>query len=565
MATTNPLYAGIQYNHSNNRTHTTSEGYTNTEDLQETPELAPYTSGEVQEYYNLNPGMYQVRIDGTLYGLLIHDTLSGADRLVIEAKDRAYTVIGTVRHKLFLYRMHEGQIVQSKGHVLKHSVNDFIELLVMEGTTRVTHDFAGVSMEHPSKMEFTSIINIRIAKEDDTYEDYLFNMKNYLKSIDIGDYRVCDKIYLEANKNKALFIFKVGRLVLTGFEGFETVVDYSNDDVMVIKYLTTNVKLNSKIICSHIPTMDWEDMINPDIVSYGICAGISDETQGFWIKVPRADYPDLDSFRKELIRWHRMTSEELTQIRNDEYNNDVQKAVLQGYDVSFVRRHLYANTPVMLSYELNTVLYKHLTLDNYNINTYFNRCWIMVYPYQPATRGILQYIDGIFGLVPKDGIIKSFEEQNVESGDIAYRDQILRENDPIYDIGYKLPEREQAEFIPDVLQADAYDMGNFTVGVVPRDGIIPLEAEQALDSGNPSAYARILEENDILRGNDITRFTREYREPYVKQQHCQEHDTVDENQTGHNVARTEFQFQFVNESHYQVNLMWLSLRSLCFQ
>ena len=58
-------------------------------------------------------------------------------------------------------------------------------------------------------------------------------------------------------------------------------------------------------------------------------------------------------------------------------------------------------------------------------------------------------------------------------------------------------------------------MGNFTVGVVPRDGIIPLEAEQALDSGNPSAYARILEENDILRGNDITRFTREYREPYM--------------------------------------------------
>ncbi len=489
MSDINQLFSGVQLIHKNNHTYTTREGYANPDDVAELPELE--WNGEGSSYYNLNPGLYKININGTTYAIMIHDTLSGSNRLVIDNLNHAYIILGLHTHMVYLYELHDYQIIESLGCVLPDTVNDYLDLFVVDGVTRCKAGNS-VSMRHPGLLEFISMMNIAISTEQ-FKDEYLFNMKNYLKSIDLDENnRVCDTMYLEAARNRALFVFRTARLILTGHEKYTKVEEYSTNKVNVFKYDNTLCKASGLIRCSHLPTIAWEEMIDTSYIDEGICISPEGVDRAIYFKVPVAEFATLDDFINEVKYWY-MTDTEKARAR--EY--DRVKARQDNLDAEaepIIYKTIYA-CPVSICYELEHTTYKQLTLDDYKINTYFNKTWIVVNPYKSIDDNFaLEALDNIIGLVPRDNVIKTVAEQLMESGNLDKYEDILRENIKYSHLLVKNSVNASATFPID----------NTTVAVVPNNGVIKSMAEQLEESGYPSAYARILAENIILRNLVVT-------------------------------------------------------------
>ena len=269
----NQLFSGVQLNHRNNHTYITHEGYALSDYIPELPELI--YQGDNSEYYNLNPGLYTIIINGTRYALMIHDALSGANRLIIRNIKDAFVLLGLHKHQVILYKLNTDPIIENFGYIMNHSVNDYLSLFIIDGITRQKTVNREVSMLYPCKLEFISMMNISIYSENRDgsspsfkKDDYLFNMKNYLKGIDLGlRGKVCDTMYLDAAINRALFIFKTARLVLTGHEAYEKVPELSNESVSVFRYSNTLCKPGGLVISSHLPSIKWEQMIDRSYTS----------------------------------------------------------------------------------------------------------------------------------------------------------------------------------------------------------------------------------------------------------------------------------------------------------
>ena len=491
------LFSGVQLIHKNNHTHTTREGYALPEDIDNMIEL-PW-NGEGSEYHNLNPGLYKINIDGTQYSIMMHDTLSGENRLIIKSVNNAYTLIGLKPHKVYLYKLNQAPIIDRLGYRVPYSVNDAFDLFVVDGVTRCKAGNS-VSMRWPGELEFISMMNIRVSTSEDEYDDYLFNMKNYLKSIDLDkDHKVHDTMYLERAVNRATFIFRTARLVLTGREPFETVTEYSNGYVNVFRYANPLIKPSGLVKCSHLPTIDWEDMINTNYINEGICLSPDGVDPAIYFKLPVSGFKDLEAFQAEVLRWYRVSPEEERLLRWTEAREHM--AAL-GYDPNTVLLHSITACPVTICYELNRPQYKQLTLDSYNINTKYNECWIEVKPYRAPGKHTRQWLKNLIGLVPKNGVIKSMAEQLEESGSAEKYAQILEENeiwDNLFTQGLNAPYGNLIG--PEgTLTGEPVDYSDeSTVVVVPKNGAIPSIAYQQTLSGRSDKYAQILDENYIWR------------------------------------------------------------------
>ena len=428
------LFSGVQAIHSNNNTFVTREGYVSEWDLDEmTPLIYP---GDNNSYTNLVPGMYKITIGEDIYVFVLHTTLSGIDKLVIHNQYNAYTIIRTKKERIILYKAHSGKIIETNGHVMNHTVNDYLDLLVMDGITKFTTD-GTVSLSHPGKLEFISMINIKVTDENNNYEEYLFNMKAYLKGLN----KIHDTLYIDAANNKALFRFKLGRMVFTGSEPIIKIDEYSTDTVGVYFYANPLVKPEGDVVCTHLPVITWDNMIDTSYTKNGICAGL-ESNKGFYFKIRRTDCDDLEAFKNVIIKWNTITTEELNNIRNAEYS----EAVANSSNPKSVRKRAAINTQFTITYELYKEQFKHLALDNYKIKTFFNKSWIICTPYKnPSIYYIRQTFDTIIGLVPKNGVMKSILEQMKESGNSDCYEKILSENKVIGDISPR--ETKQIDYL----------------------------------------------------------------------------------------------------------------------
>lgn len=395
----NYLLSGVQAVHSNNTTFTTKEGYGSQSDIDELPELN--YDNENNSFTNVNPGMYKVYIDGTLYTFVIHSTLSGFDKLVIENANNVYTIINNIRNKIILYKTHIATTTQSgDAYAMDHSVNDAIDLLAIYGKSEYNTSNA-TSFTNPKAFEFISMLNIKVGNDKNEYEEYLFNMKNYLKSID--DIR--DTLYIDTSKNTAMFIFKTGRLVLSGYEPFELVPEYSNSSINVYRFANSLVKKSGSIYCTHIPTISWNNMTNTSYIRNGIC--ISTEDSNIYFKIKRSDFNDKTAFTDEIKRWSNLTNDEIS-------------------DSDYLYNGTIA-TPVTLLYELAQPSYKHIVLSDYKIPTFFNKSYIFIHPYK-QNKETEQLLSNIIGLVPKNGVIQSAIKQLAET---SSHEEVLNNNDII--------------------------------------------------------------------------------------------------------------------------------------
>ena len=484
MAISN-LFSGVQAIHSNNNTYTTREGYVSDFDLKEMISLT-YSSG--REYSNLAPGMYRITIDGEIYIFLLHDTLSGSDKLVIDNQYNAYTIISSKKESIILYKANNGKIIQTRGNLLPHTVNDYLDMLVMDGITNFTTD-GEVSLTHPGKLEYISMISIKITDENDNAEEYLFNMKAYLKGLN----NIHDTLYLDSANNKALFCFKLGRIVFTGSEIITEVPEYSNNTVGVYFYSNPLVKQSGDLICTHLPVITWSQMKNTSYTNSGVCSGAGID-QGFYFKIPRTVCADAQAFKDIITEWYTMTTEELDTIRDAEYSAAVDK---KGTSNGVVRR-ITINSEFTITYELHNQQFKHVALDSYKIPTFYNTSWIICTPYKnPNITYIRQSLSNIMGLVPKNGIMKSIIEQMEESGDPASYQKILNENRIIRNI-------TTSDAITDYSNSFMSIIDSTTVAVLPKNGVIKSAEAQEQESGRADKYSQILDENIIWRNLIVT-------------------------------------------------------------
>jgi hypothetical protein len=106
-------------------------------------------------------------------------------------------------------------------------------------------------------------------------------------------------------------------------------------------------------------------------------------------------------------------------------------------------------------------------------------------------------IDNTVAVIPKNGIIKTEAEQELESGDPSKYDEINQNNIIWRDLILK--GKAPNDFIKSFKRygVDVEDL--YTVGVVPKDGIMKTEYLQTLESGIAAAYEDILRDNHILR------------------------------------------------------------------
>ena len=470
----NELYSGVQLIHSNNKVYTTMEGYASNYDISKINEL-PY-NGAVQEYANLNPGMYKVNINGTLYALLIHDTLSGSDKLTITNNKNAYAIVDNKRYNLILYKINEAKEIQSAGYVMNHSINDSIDLLVIDGLTKFnpingTTSISDINFSNYGTFNFISMLNIKVSNKTGKYEQYVFNLKNYIKSIKYRSTQICDTVYLEAYKNKVLFIFRTGRLIFTGYETFELLPEYSNDYSFVFRFNNTLVKENAIINCSHIKYIEWDKLVDRNYYNSGICAGIEGQPKGFYFKINKNDFYDIESFKGNL-----------------------------------------GKLGLTVLYELAQPSYKHIPLSNYKINTFYNTSWIAVNPYKNLSNNIVYPLNSIVGVISKNNIIKSVIEQINESGNPEYYEAILTENNIFRNIGIRnndtgiieydtIDEEELWNKLISIGAIKPYDKiylyDSHFIAALPKDSIIKSEEYHLQQSGIEEEYDTIIVENDI--------------------------------------------------------------------
>ena len=464
--------------HKNNHVHTTREGYILKENMNDFP-LVEYT-GKNTTLYNLSQGMYRITINGTQYAFLLHDVLGGSDRIVINDENDAYTIIALRKRPLYLYKINEGTIIDAMGYQLKHSVNDRIDILAMDGCTRVKEPPFVVDLNHPRKMDFTSTYNIRITKQDESYEDYIFGMRSYLKSMKIDTRTtIADRIYVEGASNRALFLFKLGRLVLSGYEPFVKVDEFSSNEMNVFWYDNKMVKVGSYICCSHFNTITWDEMRDKTFNFEGICSGGTEQYQGFFIKVKKSDYPEWNDVRAKILEWYTMTNNTLHELRMQEYSKLSISNYYKSYE-DFKSQYPIIEycCPITIEYELTNYEYRQLALDNYKLPTYFNNTSIAINPYE--VKNFSRYLlSNIIGIVPKNGIIKSIAEQEQESGKTEFYYRILEEN----------------RILRNILSNQEY-VGTFEVHF--EDDYITTITNNNI-TGSTNRYARILQENTILR------------------------------------------------------------------
>lgn len=483
------LFSGVQMIHKNNHVHTSREGYMLKEDIDEIKEVQ--YNGEGTILTNLSQGMYKININGTMYVFLLHDALVGSDRVIINNEDDYKLYVALKRRPFYIYKVNEATEIARYGYEMLHTVNDKLDLFVMDGYTRFKENKLMWDLDHPRKIEFTSTYNIQITDSKGKYTDYIFNTKSYLKSISVDNIKahdICDRIYVEGALNRALILFKLGRIVFSGYEPFEKVNEYSDNFVSVYRYANKMVKPNSHLRCTHLPAVSWEEMIDISYQENCICAGIDESTQGFYIKVKKSEYPDWESLKNKFLYWYLAREETIKPLRVEEYEEFKEKTNHGITLIDYLNINPPIATPVSVEYELTNQEWRQIAIENYKIPTYFNTTYMIISPYEVnhATREILK---DIVGVVPKDGIIKSKAQHEIESGNTEMYYKILEENNILRNLitMHEYTGRYKT------------DLDSNIVGVVPYSGVIANTPGLELDSGKPERYAKILQENKILR------------------------------------------------------------------
>ena len=299
----------------------------------------PYNSElNYNEYYNLNPGMYKVKMYNRYYSFILHETLTKDDKLIIKNPYNIFSIDNVSKHNIILYKLYDGLPINKYGHILYNTPNDYLEALIVDGKTEYEEP---INFNNPGKIKHLTELNIRIRDRDGNINDQEFILKTNLKSIGSNIYDkknyIHDTLYLDSYLQKALYEFNLGHFIVNEYSIFETIEDNNNYVILFLE--NKNIKLNSHLISNYFKSVDYNSLLNNSIS----CISSSSDRQGIYFKIYRNDY-----------------GENIEEFKNKLANMD---------------------DKIEIVYEYPKPVYSHILLDNYKIPIKYGNNNIVIVPF----------------------------------------------------------------------------------------------------------------------------------------------------------------------------------------
>lgn len=323
--------SGVQLINSNNYTRTSREGYLDYNfTVKKWLDYDP--SKDINIYTHLSPGLYGIIINGVDYIFLLRENLLMFGELCIKNESDIFVIQNIIKYNITPYKFNGGRKLSANENIiLNNTVNDHIDILIIQGESNF-NNVTDKSINNLSNAQHHSSMQFTISK-DDIIESTVIDFKIKLKSLisESGDILSRDILYLDAENNVAIIEQNIGELILTGNERIERYNGF-NSDILYATIPIQNCKSKDSIWCNIAETNvdpEYKDSIIYD-----------------------------DKINKLVLMMNRETNMTVPAL--------IEK-IKSRYDLG---------SPVEILYQLKNPIYTKIILDNYNINTLFNDCYL---------------------------------------------------------------------------------------------------------------------------------------------------------------------------------------------
>jgi len=164
---------------------------------------------------------------------------------------------------------------------------------------------------------------------------------------------------------------------------------YSDKEFTVLYVPSGNVKINSKLNCTHLNTVSWDALTTIDVKENCIASGATADTQGLWIKISSSIF-----------------GENLT-----EFKTKMEEMSLYGSGITVL-------------YELSEPMFEHVLLNNYKIHIPFGHCFIM-----PTPSNMVYKVDAIYSDEYRDKLIAESDDGE-RAENVVYTEPYMVEPNP---------------------------------------------------------------------------------------------------------------------------------------
>lgn len=304
-------------------------------------------------YKNVNPGLYLFNYKKRCFIIHLPYALSGDDQLSIEGRI-AHTIINTKIRRLIAYEVSPSMIPDGIQFILQkkfsypkvtnkytasNTIAGYLDILTASGLTIVSGNKP--SPDNPIDITSISSFNV-ITKNNKEQSITTINLNNNLKSLPSG---ISDTFIMDSTKKVSYIINRIGRLVLTGNESWSKIEE--NDKYCIYFYKFNGAKEGTdanSIICNYFPSIIYSNMIDNKTDTCGICVSNDPFKTGFFVRVPTKTITErgVDHFKE------------------------------------YLRSLMNNKKPVIIEYQLNTVRYKSIILDTYDIKQYYPKTLISI-------------------------------------------------------------------------------------------------------------------------------------------------------------------------------------------
>lgn len=297
--------------------------------------LKTITYKKNEPVYNLNAGLYKVSINGKTYIFDLYETLSGSDYLNIVDNTYAYIMTALKIHPIIMYE-YVGAHALNQQYKIADTVNDAFDMIVVDGFTEIEFegDLLQQTVDHPANIKSISSLTFNTA--GDIGEDSLtIKLHTNIKSLPNG---TKDILIMDSELQQFHIIYNIGRYILTGYENWEVLSQYSDDQYTAFIAKDENVKLQNatnNLWCSHFPVYQASSLISKSFHNNAIATSYGSIGNGFLLKISR-DLVDPD--KDELAKY------------------------LRG--VNKIK-------PIIVEYPTSQAIYKSVLLDEYHVKTFF--------------------------------------------------------------------------------------------------------------------------------------------------------------------------------------------------
>ena len=175
-------------------------------------------------------------------------------------------------------------------------------------------------------------------------------LKNNIKSLPNG---VKDTFILNSEQCYNHIIYRTGRLVLSGAEGWKYISSLSNNDTWLYWLANSHVKLsnsNNNILCSHFNNIYCTNIVNSLLMQPGVSSGYGSYGNGIFLRINKSAL-----------------------INNNSDNDNTSPLILFK---KWLFNEMQKGIPVTIEYELNKPIYNTVLIDEYHIKTYFPKTYI---------------------------------------------------------------------------------------------------------------------------------------------------------------------------------------------